>query len=164
MVQTTQKACAGDIMQTEIVTASPRDTLRETLDSMTQNHVTGLPVMDSRNRLVGVISATDILNFEQENVELTDDTNFETARYFDPDTDRWEDICVTSFALEQFSETPVRELMNRNVISVAPETPLNEVARLMIEQDIHRVLVLEKERSLLGIVSAFDFVRDAAEV
>jgi CBS domain-containing protein len=48
--------------------------------------------------------------------------------------------------------------MTENVVSVAPETPVPEVARILRENKIHRVLVVDKE-TLLGIISSFDLIR-----
>ena len=60
----TQRAVAADLMQRDIVTVSPDDTLREALALMTDSHVTGLPVMDGNSQCVGLITASDILNYE----------------------------------------------------------------------------------------------------
>ena len=43
-------------------------------------------------------------------------------------------------------------------ITVSPDTPISEVARLMIEHKIHHVVVTDSER-IAGVVSSFDFVR-----
>ena len=51
-----EKLTAADIMQRELVTVSLGDTLQDAMFQMTENHVTGLPVMDSKSRCVGLIS------------------------------------------------------------------------------------------------------------
>jgi CBS domain-containing protein len=126
---------------------------------MTENHVTGLPVMDARGHCVGLISATDILNYEQENSEFTREANDDLARHFDPDTQRWESVRVSSYALEEFGSVPVEDVMARELISVHRNTSLQEVADAMVSNRVHRVLVLSEEGELLGIVSSIDFVR-----
>ena len=44
-------------------------------------------------------------------------------------------------------------------ISVSPDTPVGDVARLMIESKIHHVVVIDSEGIIVGVVSALDFVR-----
>lgn len=159
MSRRSNKLTAADIMQKDVVTVGPEESLREALELMIENHITGLPVLDQKSRCVGLISAMDILGYEQDHAQDAAEANAEMARYFDPDTQRWEDVRVTAFALEEFAETPVAEIMSRDIVSVDPETSLSSVAALMIEQQIHRVLVMDEEKALLGLISSVDFVQ-----
>ena len=154
---------AADIMKKDVVVVSPEDSLQEALALITENHVTGLPVLDGKNRCVGLVSATDILTYEQDHAESAVEANADVARYFDPEQQRWESLRVGTFALEEFSELPISEIMSRDLIAVSPETPIREVASRMIEDNVHRILVLDEKNLLLGIISSFDFVRLAAE-
>lgn len=153
------KLTAADIMQRDVVVVRMHDSLQEAMALMTENHVTGLPVMDARGRCVGLVSATDILNYEQENSEFTREANNDLARHFDPDTQRWESVRVSSYALEEFASIPVESVMARELISVQRDTPLSDIAQAMVANQVHRVLVLSEEDNLLGIVSSIDFVR-----
>ena len=155
---------ARDIMQRDLIAVDRGDSLQEAMSLITENHVTGLPVLDSKDRCVGLISATDILNFEQEHSEFTAEANANLARHYDSDTGRWESVRVTSYALEEFSEVRVEQVMATHLVSALPDAPLLEVARTMIREKVHRVLVIDEDQHLLGIVSAFDFVRHYAEV
>jgi CBS domain-containing protein len=158
------KMTAKDIMQKDVVVVAPGDTLQEAMSLMTENHVTGLPVMDSRSRCVGLISSTDILNYEQEHTEFTSEANANLAQHFNADTQRWESVRVTSFALEEFGDVRVEEVMSTNLVSVMHETPIRDVAAKMLQEKIHRVLVLDDQFHLFGIISATDFVRLFAEL
>jgi CBS domain-containing protein len=144
-------------MQREIVTIGPNDALRQALDLMTENHVTGLPVMDGKSRCIGLISATDILNYEREHAESVGDAV--TGQHFNPDTQQWETVSLTAFGLEDFGDVQVQDLMARELIWVSRDTPLQQVARTMLDAKVHRVLVLDDNQHLYGIVSSLDFVR-----
>jgi CBS domain-containing protein len=133
------------------------------MELMTENHVTGLPVMDFKARCVGLISATDILNYEQEHSEFTAEANDDVARHFDAEKQRWESVRVSSFALEEFGDVHVKEVMTRELLSVDCDTPVKQVAKLMVESAVHRVLVLSEQRGLQGLISSIDFVRVVAE-
>jgi CBS domain-containing protein len=159
-----KKLTAQDVMERNLVVVYDRDTLRQALELMTSNHVTGLPVVNSHEVCVGLISASDILNYEQENSELNADASENASRYFNQDTQQWESIRPSSFAMEAFGDVRVEEVMTRELISVTPETPLREVARVIRDGRVHRVLVLTAQQRLLGIISAFDFVRLAADL
>lgn len=154
---------AADVMQRDVITVYETDSLQDAMALMTENHVTGLAVMNSKSKCVGVITASDILNYEQDHAEFTSEVNADMARHFNPDTQQWESVRVTSFALEEFGEVRVGEVMSRDLISVHTDTPLKDVARKMRDERIHRVLVLDEEYRLFGIISAFDFVKLYAE-
>lgn len=154
---------AADIMQRDIVTIRRGNTLRDAMSLLTENHVTGLPVMDEHSRCIGLISVTDILNLEQEHSEETDEANAEVAQYYDPETLQWESVRLSAFALEEFGDVSVDQVMASNLIWVERETPIRQIAVKMCEASVHRVLVLDELSRLYGIISAVDFVRLIAE-
>lgn len=157
------KLTAADVMETRIITVDASDTLREALNLMTEHHVSGLPVINVDNHCLGLVSASDILSYEQAYLEEVGEEGDETAPYYNPEIAEWEDVQVSAFALEQRGGTAVGEIMTTGVISVSPDTKVRDVAATMVEHDVHRVLVLDEENKLLGLISAVDFVRLVAE-
>jgi CBS domain-containing protein len=161
MPRVSQRLVAGDFMQRDVVTVTPDNTLREALSLMTENHVTGLPVMDNFSRCIGLITSSDILNYEHEHAGDSADDGM--AEIYDPETQQWEAVALSAFALEEFGDVRVSDVMTRELIWVGRDTPLKEVARRMIDERVHRVLVMDEASRLYGILSAYDFVRIAAE-
>jgi len=152
---------AADVMQRDMVTVSPDNTLRDALGLMTENHVTGLPVMDARSRCIGLITASDILGFEEEHAE--DSAEKGMMQHFNAENGRWESVPVTAFGLEEFGDVRVEEVMSRDLIWVNRDTPIKKIAKQMLEDDVHRVLVMDERYNLYGIITSFDFVRVVAE-
>ncbi|MFO0787836.1 MAG: CBS domain-containing protein [Pirellulales bacterium] len=161
MNQVSANALASDYMQRDIITVSPDDTLREALSLMTENHVTGLPVMDGRSRCIGLITSSDILSYEDERADAS--TSTATAGFFDPETQQWEHVPLAAFGLEEFGDVLVGDVMTRDLIWVTQSTTLKEVARRMLRHRVHRVLVMDEDARLYGILSSFDFVRVVSE-
>ncbi len=161
MSHTTRDAVAANYMQRDIVTVSPDNSLRDALALMTENHVTGLPVMDGKSRCVGLVTSSDILNYEEDRAD--ESATGATAGFFDPETQQWESVPISAFGLEEFGDVLVRDVMTRDLVWVHRSTSLKEVARRMIGERVHRVLVMDSEARLYGILSAFDFVRVVAE-
>lgn len=158
-----QTLTAETIMSSNLLTVSPSDKLAEALQMMVENHVTGLPVVNVKGCCMGVISATDILTYEQSHADEAEEANAERTRFFDEDTGRWESLRAANFALEHFGHVPVNEVMNTNVISVRSDAPVDDIARLMVDQEIHRVIVTDQTQHLLGSVSAMDIVQLVAD-
>ena len=175
-----------DLMTPDPVTLDPELTLREAIDELSDAGVSGAPVV-AAGRLVGVVSASDILTFhsstpgvpsyredrvepfEAEGEELwEEDATEPLAAYF---REMWADSAadlVERFAgpdgpeWDVLSEHYVAEVMTGRVLSLSPDLDVVEAARLMTNRRIHRVIIVE-DGNLEGIVSAMDFVRAVAE-
>lgn len=157
-----RKWTAADLMERDAIVVNPGDSLQEAMKLMIENHVSGLPVLDSKDRCVGVISASDILSFESDQAELEEAAGREEIPYFDPDSGRWETI-AGSRGIDELPALPVSEVMTRDLVSVAPSASVAEVARIMLDAGVHRIVVVDEEKMLHGIISAIDFVRIAAQ-
>ena len=152
-------AKADEMMARDVVTTTPEASLREALDLMAENHVSGLPVLDRKDRCVGVVSASDILAIEQEHASHDDES---LGSYFDADSHRWEHVRLAHDD-ERLEDVAVEDVMTRELVSVRPHAPMSEVARVMLENEVHRVLVVDHAQFLHGIVSALDFVQMATK-
>ena len=161
MKTTCKRLTAADLMQRDIITVAADDSLRDALKLMIENHVTGLPVMDRSSRCIGLVTTTDILNYQEEHAN---DESEGTTQFFDPESQQWEDVPLLAFTADDFADVRVADVMTRELIWVKRDTPLKDVARRIIDERIHRVLVMDEKSQLYGIISAYDFVRYVAEV
>lgn len=154
-------ALAKDVMQTEVVTIDAGRPLAELEEVLLRHRLHGLPVLDG-DRLVGIVSRSDVVR----QLKLEEERLAGSAFYlepFDADERRDEDQSrVLEAAASRIAKLRVRDVMIDHMISVSPRAPVDEVARVMLEQRIHRVLV-EEDGVLRGIVSSFDLVRLVAE-
>ena len=156
----TTQVRASDLMQREVVSIGPEATIKDAVGLMTEFHVSGLPVVD-RQRCVGVISMSDILSFVNDGSESESD---DSARHWlNPETEQWEEFFDFPLHPDQFEDSLVEEAMTSELVSVHRDCSAREVARVMQENEIHRVVVLDDDRHLCGVISAFDFVRAIAQ-
>lgn len=174
-----------DIMTADPVTLDVDMTLREAIEALSAAGVSGAPVLEGK-RVVGVVSGTDILEFEAsspgvppERVDMLEfgeidtpsgDVDEEEApgayfvdRWFDTEGDVWTRITETDTPeWDRMEEHTLSEVMSSELIAYPPDTPVAVAARRMVDEDVHRVLVLEGDR-LVGVVSTMDIVRGVAE-
>ena len=142
---------AADIMTRTILSAGPKTPVAEAIGLMLDNRVSGLPVIDEVGQLVGILTEGDLLR--------RGETGTERHR------PRWLEILLGPGRLaSEYVRThgrKVEDIMTRETVSVAPETPLDEIVEMMERHRIKRVPVLEGEK-LVGIVSRADFLRALA--
>lgn len=153
---------AKDVMQTDVLTLRPDDTVESAVGLLEEYHVSGAPVLDGFGKILGVLSSTDVARREHVH-EGSVSVGRVGGGGVGPDEDDgidFEDEVLDSegYSPELFASARVDEWMSHRLVSVAPEATLAEVCRLMVAESIHRVFVV-REEALCGVISTFDVVR-----
>jgi CBS domain-containing protein len=126
-----------DWMHVGVVSCRPDTPVEDVADTMDTKDISALVVVDERGGAVGVISRTDLVN----------------ARFIQPYLKHWRGMTA-------------EHLMSQPVISVSPETPIGEAARILHEKRIHRLVVVEEadgHARPVGILSVTDLARHVGE-
>jgi len=137
-----------DLMTQTVIVTAPGHTALEAARIMAQTGVSGLPVL-SDGALVGVLSLKDLLRLLGLTVE---------ARPADLIVRLLTPTACPAPTASPAGKTPVAALMTAPAITISPETPRSEAARLMTARQINRLPVLEGTR-LCGILTRGDVVR-----
>jgi len=147
-------------MQPHIVAVPPNMPLSELADLLISRRITGAPVLEA-GALVGMVSRSDFvrcLSLDRslaglitEGVEQDEFAPAEVA----PNPTK-------SVSSAELAGRYVRDIMVTQPLTVAPDTPVTEVAALLISQHHHRVMVIEG-KSVRGIISSMDLVRLIAD-
>jgi CBS domain-containing protein len=142
---------ANEIMTAPIISILPEATVEGAIALMLERKLSGLPVVDARKQLVGMISEGDFLR----RFEL----GTETRR------PRWiEFLRGPGRAAEEFVRThgrKVQEVMTDSVVSATPDTTLDAIVDLMERHHIKRVPIVE-DSHVVGIVTRADILRALA--
>lgn len=120
----------ADLMQTDVRTVTSDTPVSEVVVSLADGQVTGLPVVDARNRVIGVVSSTDLIDAQAE-------TRSAEERHI---------------LLEQ---TPVRDIMTPRPLMIASTADVQEAARHMLYAEVRRLFV-EENGVLVGVISQTD--------
>jgi CBS domain-containing protein len=116
----------------------PLDATIEEAEAMLRQHrITGLPVVDGDDRLVGVISQTDLLYLAAPSVR--------------------------SLIHHRDSGIRVGEVMSAPPITIDAGAQLTDAARMMDRDHLHRLVVVDAHGRPIGVLAAMDFVALAAE-
>ncbi|WP_340263616.1 CBS domain-containing protein [Sulfitobacter pontiacus] len=142
---------AKDIMKTAVVSIRDDSTVEQAVNLMLENHISALPVLDSDNKLVGLISEGDLIR-----------------RMRDGGAERrswWLELFAGEGDARDYVKTRshrVVDVMTRDLVTAEEDTPVSEIARTLETRRIKRVPVLRGER-IVGIVSRADLVRALAQ-
>lgn len=152
------KLAAKDIMNPHVVSVTDTMDLREVAKIFTEEGITGAPVVDEMGHLVGVISQSDLVEYELATEhELTVEAPFYRRPYDDAlDPSR-------GFQIEELPADRVKDVMTPFLVTVEEDTPIREVAARMAKFGIHRLIVVDEDPQIRGIVTSMDVLRWVAE-
>jgi len=146
-----------DLMTTQVLTVKPTDTVKRAIIKLAVDNVTGAPVVDNRNHVIGIITENDILGLI---------LRYQNKLDQDPSTDHSllslpMDGVIADKALVEankaISEMKVEEIMNRSVLTTTPDEKIVEALKMMMQLNVNRLPVLEKG-VLVGILSRSDII------
>jgi CBS domain-containing protein len=141
---------AQDVMTTKVVAVAPDTPVTEIAKLLVERQISGVPVVSDERRLLGIVSEGDLIHgLGQEGARRS----------------WWLDLFASpQTRAKEYLKSHGRlasDVMTREVVSVTPDTPLPEIARLLETRRIKRVPVL-RNGELVGIVSRADLLRGFA--
>ena len=146
-----------DLMTTQLVTLQPTDTVKKAAIKFAVDNISGAPVVDNRNHLLGILSENDILNtILKYQIALDDENHDSVILTYSMDSPTETDDILKKVS-EEISNLEVAAIMTRTVLTTTPDTTIMEVLRAMIEMKVNRVPVVEKG-VVIGIISRGDII------
>jgi CBS domain-containing protein len=141
-----------DVMATKVISVGPLATIKETATLLVQHGISGLPVLDANQRLVGMVSEGDLIRRPEIGTQ--------------PSRRSWwlelfsSNRTLAESYIKHHGQT-VQDVMTPEVTTVSEMTQLSEIAALLESKRIKRVPVLRDGR-VVGIVSRANLVQALA--
>jgi CBS domain-containing protein len=142
---------AKDIMTTNVISVPPTMTIEAFARLLIENRISGAPVLDESGALKGIVTENDLIS---QNKRLHIPT---IIRLFDayimlgkPDSIEKE--------LKKMTGSTVEEICTKAVITITPDTSIEEIATIMAERKVHLLPVVAGEK-LAGIVGKIDLIK-----
>lgn len=129
---------ASDVMTRNPITLSEEDsiwTLQEEMHNLDLHHI---PIIDG-GKLVGLLSFQDMLALTPSRLHR--------------------DSVTSAIDMQDKRDHFVADVMRRDVHTVSPDTPLRDVAQLMVKIRVGCLPVIQEDRTLVGIITAYDLIR-----
>ena len=143
-----------DCMTKDVITLKRSTTLTELIQIFRKYNFHTLPVVEEGQKLVGVVTFEDLLKvFQPYNQDLA--RMLESVSFVEKEED---DILVADISEEMGRLVIVDDLMNSNFVTIAPDSSIEEVRRLMKLHSSSRISVVTPEGNLIGIIGLFDII------
>ena len=142
---------ARDVMTSPVITVKATTTVKEVARLFLERRISATPVLDDQGKLIGIVSEGDLVHRSEISTErrrpwwlvlMAGDEGL-AAEYI------------------RAHATRVDDLMSRNVITAAPDTPLHEIAEMLEKYGIKRLPIV-RDGQLVGIVSRANLVQAIA--
>lgn len=142
-----------EVMTPNPVYISPAATIRDLAELLDSNEISGVPVVDVQERVIGVVSKTDLLG------RWISGTNESGSSSF---LELLEDGLQTGeYSIDD--QGTVEEFMSVDPVTTTPDKPITDIARRMVSERVHRVIVVDENMRLKGIVTTLDILKYMAE-
>lgn len=142
---------ARQIMTKKVLTVAPETPVRQVAKLMAKARVSAVPVVDSKKRVLGIVSEGDLLRRPETG----------TTKRYSWWLDLVSDPAARAADYAKSHGLAARDVMTRSVVSITTDTEIADVADVLEKYQIKRVPVLAGGR-LAGIVSRGDLVRALA--
>ena len=139
-----QSVKAGDIMTKKVISIKKQTSAKEIAEIMARHGVSGIPVIDDDEQVVGIISENDFL-----------------SRMGKKEVKSFMNIIARCLENKGCLAVPIRnqnaeDIMTSPVITASEDTPVFDIVNLFAEKNINRVPIISQEMKLIGIVSRAD--------
>ncbi|MGA1409277.1 MAG: CBS domain-containing protein [Prochlorotrichaceae cyanobacterium] len=142
----------SDFMSRELIRVTPETSVKTVIQTLADHHISGLPVVNGQNQLVGVISELDLLWQESGVTPPPYITLLDSIIYL-------QNPSSYDRELHKAIGQTAADVMTAKPITITQDQPLSEAARIMHDRRIHRLFVLNDRQELAGVITASDILR-----
>ncbi len=149
----------SEFMNTNVVSVHPDDSIELVVRTFKDMNINGLPVVDTDNKVIGIITARDLLAHSEETkiipLPYSSDWMYSYVYLLDNITYKK--------SVEEFLKTSVAEVMRKKVFTVNEHDSWHEAAALMKKREVNRLPVVDEDGKLKGIITRTDLLNFLAE-
>lgn len=142
---------AKEIMTTDVIAVSPDEQVEVVARMLVDHKISGIPVVDKDNRILGIVTEKDLLIKASELKVPFYVTLFDSIIFL-------ENPLRFSNDLKKYAAAKVKDLMTVKVEVVDENTPVTEIAEIMQNKKINRLPVIRNHK-LVGIVTRNDVLK-----
>ncbi len=142
---------ARDIMTREVITVKSQTSVKELATLLSLHHISGAPVIDDGGAVIGVVTESDLIDQSKKIHIPTVITILDSVFYLEnPDKMEQE--------MKKIAGSKVGDICTSHPVTVEEDTPLDEIATIMAEKNVHTLPVVNAKR-LVGVIGKKDIIK-----
>ncbi|MGV1098417.1 CBS domain-containing protein [Thiovibrio sp. JS02] len=145
---------AKEIMAKKVVTVPPDLPVEKLAAILWEHRINGAPVVDGGGKLVGVVTESDLVDQSKRFHIPTVISILDSVIFLDR-------AKTVEKEIGKMTGSTVQDICSQNPITIEEETPLDEIATIMAEKNVHTLPVL-RDGALVGVVGKADIIRTLA--
>src|SRR3989338_3718243 len=147
---------AKDIMTKDVLTVSLDTPVKKVAELLSDYEISGAPVLDEHERVIGIVTESDLIEQKKKLHLPTVVTLFEGVLFLErPQKIKRE--------IEKMLGATVKDIYSKKVITINENTTMEDIATIMSEKKVHLLPVLRGD-DLVGVVGKVDVVRALAKL
>ncbi len=137
-----------DVMTKNVIAVKKDTKVTELIEILTKNRISGVPVVDEENRVLGIVSEADLL-FTTKTGKIRGLREF-LKRLIGEE--------YSTLATPFSGDLKVEDIMTSPVITASPDMDIEEASKILSEKRIKRLPVVDENGKLIGIITRHDLV------
>ena len=142
---------AKDVMIKNVIFIKKEDKLDEIISVLVQNHVSGVPVIDKDDRLVGMVTEKDLVTKEK-GLNISSYMEYMASILF------IDGEIQHKHKYRHLNYLTASDIMSSPVYAVHVDATIGEIASIMVNRRINRIPVINEKNQLVGIIGRSDLL------
>lgn len=145
---------ASDIMTREVITVQPETTVQQLAQIFASHSISGAPVVDQEGLVVGVVTESDLID-QNKKVHIPTVISILDSFFYLENPEKMEQ------EMRKMAGSTVADIFTSPAVTVEENTPIDEIATIMSEKNVHTLPVVE-DGQLKGIIGKKDIIKTIA--
>lgn len=142
---------AKDIMTRDVVSVQNDTSVSDLARLLTENNISGAPVLDADGQVIGIVTESDLIDGSKKLHIPTVLTILDSFLYLESPAKMEEEM-------KKIAATKVVDIRSSRITTIAPDMPLDEIATIMAEKNIHTLPVVDNDK-LVGVIGKKDIIK-----
>jgi CBS domain-containing protein len=147
-----------DVMEKDVIKFNELDKIVDVAQSFRDNKISGAPVVDDTNHVVGIISEGDIMRLieiHSPKINLILPAPLDLIEL--PLRMKYE-LDEVAEDMQKAGSTVIDQIMTKKIVKISPDDSITKAAKLMDSHKIKRLPVVDSEGKLVGIITRGDII------
>lgn len=147
-----------DAMQRNVIKFHELDKIVDVAQSFRENKISGAPVVNNENNVVGIVSEGDIMRLIEVHSPKINLILPAPLDLIELPIRMKHELNEIAEDMEKAASTIIDQIMTRKIIKIGPDASISDAAELMDSHNIKRLPVVDNENKLIGIITRGDII------